>query len=83
MERLIEAWDAAIPGDLAGLTALDGITRNGRLTVRVSGMGVAYQLRRLIASGLDRRLNAAGMHVPVRSIRVIVDPALGPEPPLD
>ncbi|MBL1216988.1 MAG: DUF721 domain-containing protein [Planctomycetes bacterium] len=83
VERLIEAWEAEVPPGLARLTALKGLSPRGVLTVRASSSATAYQLRRLMASGLSRSLSNRVGSVSIRSIRIVIDPGLNPTPNSD
>ena len=65
---LIEAWDAAVPSHIANQATMVSM-RNGVLEVLTDGSSVAYQLNRLVRSGLLRELQKATKGT-LRKIRV-------------
>lgn len=65
---LIEAWDAAVPSHIANQATIVSM-RNGVLDVLTDGASVAYQLNRLVRSGLLRELQKATKGT-LRKIRV-------------
>lgn len=65
---LIEAWDAAVPSHIANQATIVSM-RNGVLDVLTDGASIAYQLNRLVRSGLLRELQKATKGT-LRKIRV-------------
>jgi|TARA_B100000959_G_scaffold184578_1_gene192887 hypothetical protein len=55
---LVEAWDELVPSHIAKQATIVSI-RNGVLEVATDGAAVAYQLNRLVRSGLLRDLQRA------------------------
>lgn len=65
---LAAAWSEIVPPDLAGRTALVGVSR-GVLTVRVEDSGVMHELARLLRSGAEDFLIRRSP-VPLRRVKL-------------
>lgn len=55
--ELIELWQELLPADVASRTALSGVQR-GVLQVRVDSAATAFEVDRLLRSGLEKELRS-------------------------